>query len=244
MFEYEYLLLFIISLMAFLLKAMTGFGPAIIVISLGSLFILPRDVVVLASVLDLIAGGILLKMEWNREGLRFWLPLSIAIVAGSVVGSLFLKLIPAEIFRLVLSIVILIIGVQFVLGLSKGKLEKFPEKSDKSDNFFSFIGGLCGGFVGIDGPLLVWHFGRKFAQVAFRRVLIPVFFAAAMARVLTYSATGLMNMEVVKYVAVSIPGLLLGIYFGNRIFFKLSEDQFNRIVGVILIVIALKQFLF
>lgn len=238
----EYPALFVISIAAFMLKAMTGFGPTIIVISFGALFIFPRDIVVVASLLDLTAGGILLKMEWDSQGNRFWIPLVAAIVLGSVLGGFLLKWIPVQWFHGMMSMAILVIGVHFFFNRSRPQQSGLPEKSSLADQMVSFFGGICGGLVGIDGPPLVWHFGRKFAKKALRKVLIPLFLAAAVARATTYAASGLMNLQILKYTLAALPGVFLGIYFGNRVFFRLNEAQFNRIVGMVLIAISIRSF--
>ena len=97
--DYLYFHLPLIAFAAFLMKGMTGFGPAIVVVALGSLILPPREVIAMSSVLDTIAGAMLLRMDWNRQGLRFWLPLALAIVTGSIIGSIFLKVIPPASFQ-------------------------------------------------------------------------------------------------------------------------------------------------
>jgi uncharacterized membrane protein YfcA len=42
-------------------------------------------------------------------------------------------------------------------------------------------------------------------------------------------------------VLASLPGLFLGIYFGNKIFLKISEKTFRRLVGTALLLIAVQQ---
>ena len=63
MIHIEYYLLPLVAFLAYLLKAMTGFGPAIVFISLGSLFVSPHPAVVTSSILDIIAGIMLLKID-------------------------------------------------------------------------------------------------------------------------------------------------------------------------------------
>ncbi|MFH2058822.1 MAG: hypothetical protein ABIJ59_07970 [Pseudomonadota bacterium] len=71
----EYVFLFLICVAAFALKAMAGFGPSIIVISFGSLLILPHHLVAVAAILDMTAGAVLLKLDWDNQGHGFWIPL-------------------------------------------------------------------------------------------------------------------------------------------------------------------------
>ncbi len=246
--ELSFVILPLLAFLAYLLKAMTGFGPAIVIVSLGSLFIHAQPLIALSSVLDLIAGAILLTLNWKNTTHSFWIPLAISIVIGSVIGGIFLKVVPPLYFHYLLSSAILIIGIWFITNReATGEselLKKLPEKCTKIDTALTFLGGLCGGMFGISGPPIIWNFGRQFKKVAFRQVLIPIFFTASIARVSVYTSIDLVNWQVLKYVLVSLPGLALGLYTGNKIFFKLSELKFRRVVGIILVAVSIKLLFF
>jgi uncharacterized membrane protein YfcA len=234
----------VIALIAFVIKAMTGFGPAIIFISVGSLFLLPHDVIAASSILDLIAGLVLLRSDSSRGTSRFWLPLAAVIIVGAVAGSIFLDAIPPDPFRLLLGGVIVLLGVWFAIGRIRtggNHLQTtLPPKPDITDSAITFSGGICGGLFGISGPPIIWHFGRRYAKLPFRQIIVPIFVAAALARVVTYSTLGLVNREVLTYVLAALPGLIAGIYLGNKIFFKLSEAKFSRIVGIVLVIAGIR----
>lgn len=248
MIDISYILLPIIAFLAYVLKAMTGFGPAIVVISLGTLFIAPQQIITTSSILDLIAGAILLTIDWKNTTHSYWISLTISITIGAIIGSIFLKIVPPAHFHKLLSGAILIVGIWFIINQpekNKNKLlSKLPQKCSKTDISMTFFGGLCGGLFGISGPPIIWNFGRQFAKKAFRQVLVPIFLAAAIARTSMYSTMGLANWEVLKLVIVALPGMFLGLYVGNKIFFKLSELKFRRIVGIILVMVGMKLLVF
>ena len=52
------------------------------------------------------------------------------------------------------------------------------------------------------------------------------------------AALGLMSTQIVLYSLISLPGLLLGVYVGNRTFFRISEKVFGAILGGVLIVLS------
>jgi hypothetical protein len=115
-----------------------------------------------------------------------------------------------------------------------------PAHSSASDTVVSGVGGVLGGLTGISGPPLLWHFGRKFAKRPLRQILIPVFLFAALGRVGTYAATGMITVSVVHAYLLALPGLLLGTYLGNRIFLRVEERTFSRIIGLVLLVSGLR----
>lgn len=236
----------VIALLAFTLKAMTGFGPAIVVISLGSLVVPPQAIIATSSVLDFIAGAALLRGDYPARRERFWVPLACLITSGSIIGALFLDSIPRETFGQVLATAVLLLGFWFGFARPRGKAERLreslPEQSSSADKYFTFAGGLLGGLLGISGPPIVWHFGRQYAKRAFRQVLVPVFVVAAMIRTIMYSALGMVDQEVLLYIAISLPGLVVGLYVGNKIFLRISEKTFSRIVGLTLVLVGIKLF--
>ncbi len=231
-----------IVFLAFLLKGMTGFGPAIIVITFGSLLFHPHALIPLSSVLDCIAGLILLVCQYKKDGWRYWLPMTFSIMAGAVLGSVLLRQVDVELMNLIIAFSIFILGWWFVHTGQAKRLNnlscRLPGKTRCSDLFVSLFAGWLGGFIGISSPPLIWHVGRQFQKAAFRQVLIPVFLGAALMRVITYAGVGLIHKTNMLYAVTALPFLLAGLYVGNHIFYQLSEKIFKRIVGIVLIVMA------
>jgi uncharacterized membrane protein YfcA len=60
---------------------------------------------------------------------------------------------------------------------------------------------------------------------------------------MTYGAAGLLGVRLAIFTLFAIPGVVLGIILGNRIFISLSERWFSRIVGGVLIFVSLKLLL-
>jgi len=71
-----------------------------------------------------------------------------------------------------------------------------------------------------------------------RRLLVLILLPSAVIQVVTYSALGLMNRQILLYALFALPGLLLGIYFGNRTFFRISERIFGVVLGAVLILLS------
>lgn len=237
----------VIAFVAFSLKAMTGFGPAIVVISLGSLLFPPQAMIATSSILEFIAGAVLFRASVAKESPRFLLVLTAAMVMGTLIGAAALTAIPPAEFKPLLGFAILALALWFALfrardGGSSLKSD-LPKVCDRQDLSYSCLAGLCGGLFGISGPPIIWHLGRRYQKDAFRSILITVFVVEALTRVVIYSVGGLVDGSVLFYLALCLPGLFLGIYVGNRMFFDISERRFNVIVGVILLAISAKLLL-
>jgi hypothetical protein len=242
-----YLALPLIAFAAFFLKAVSGFGPALVVVALASLILPPQLVVAMSALLDTVAGMVLFAMDPGTKGRRFWIPPAIGIVAGSIVGGVLLSLVDPAVFRTLLGISILLLGMWF--GFLRGRREgetlagELPGKASGSDVVAAGLGGVMGGFLGISGPPILWHFGRKLGKEPLRSVLIPIFLAAAVARVATYAGTGVIDGQVLFAFLLALPGLVAGIFAGNRAFVRISERTFSRVIGGILLIVGIRLLL-
>ena len=223
---------------------MTGFGPALIFVSLGAQVLPPHTVIPLSAMLDATAGIILSLLDPIHGGRRFWIPPAGAIVVGSFAGGVLLGSMSPELLRIVLGVTIVALAVWFALHRARleadSLAETLPARSSPGDALVSGLGGILGGLTGISGPPLLWHFGRRFGKRPLRQILIPVFLFAALARVGTYAGTGMITGEVLHGYLLALPGLLLGTFLGNRIFLKIDERTFSRVIGLVLLASGLR----
>ena len=232
-----------IAAAAFFLKGLTGFGPALIFIPVGALFFAPQSIIVASSFLDLLAGLIMWRAIRSVQSIPFMLGIVTAMVVGTVAGVFLLSHVPTETFRVLLGVAVFILGLWFAVLRTKASFdrlqEQLPEKCSRKDLGFAGASGVLGGLFGISGPPIIWHLGRQFQMSTFRDLLIVFFVFAAIARIVSFSVAGLVNYETMMYAAASIPGLLIGLYLGTRVFFRIDEAVFSKTVGAALIAVAL-----
>ena len=165
------------------------------------------------------------------------------MIIGTIAGGIMLKYIPVKYFEFMLYMFIFVLGFWFVSGRrneEESTLERnLPSHCTGSDLSVSVFSGLCAGLFAVGGPPIVYWLGRRFTKDAFRRTLLVVFFIGGIAKLLTYGFAGLLTMHHVILTVYSLPGIVLGIILGNRIFITLSERLFSYIIGLMLIIIAL-----
>jgi uncharacterized membrane protein YfcA len=173
---------------------------------------------------------------------RYWYPIAALMIAGAVIGGVALKMTPLKSFEKMLGFAILAAGIWFIIWRgkrgSRSFLEKMPPKSGVKDCLIGFLGGVSGAFVGINSPILILYFGGYLAKGPMRRLLVLILLPSAVIQVATYTALGLMSRQIVLYALFALPGLLLGIYFGDRTFFRISEKIFGTILGGVLIALS------
>ena len=164
------------------------------------------------------------------------------MIGGAVIGGIALKLTPLQSFEKMLGGAILAAGIWFIIWRGKrgplSFLENMPPKSSSRDCLIGFLGGLSGGFVGINSPIFILYFGSYLAKGPMRRLLVLILLPSAFIQVGTYAALGLMSRQILFYAMTALPGLLLGIYCGNRTFFRISEKIFGLVLGGVLVLLS------
>ena len=238
----EILALPIVAFLAFLLKGIAGIGVSTVAVPILSLIIGAKQIVVLSSIVNVIGGLVMYRIDPQPASRRYWWPIAALMIIGAVLGGIALKLTPFKSFEKILGIAILAAGIWFIIWRGRQKShsfqERMPQKGCVKDYVIGFLGGLSGGFVGINSPIFILYFGSYLAKGPLRRLLVLILLPSAVAQVATYTSLGLMNSQILLYSLISLPGLLLGIYIGNRTFFKISEKIFGIILGGVLIVLS------
>ncbi len=238
----EILALPVVAFMAFFLKGIAGIGVSTVAVPILSLIIGAKQIVVLSSIVNVIGGLVMYRIDPRPASHRYWWPIAALMIFGAVIGSIALKLTPLESFEKILGIAILGAGIWFIIWRGKQNASSFqeqlPQKGCVKDYVIGFLGGLSGGFVGINSPIFILYFGSYLAKGPMRRLLVLILLPSAVSQVATYAALGLINSQTLLYSLISLPGLLLGIYIGNRTFFRISEKVFGTILGAVLIVLS------
>jgi hypothetical protein len=242
------LLLAGVTLLAFAVKAATGFGPALVVVSLGTLLVGPVEAVILAAFLDVASGAGLAWLERERIREVKWTGPAVTVALGAVVGAALLGVVPtAGLTRLVGGGVVGF-GVWLLLaargsgkagesGAGPGGPSAPPALLEHAAVGF---GGVAGGLIGVGGPPIILYYGAYLPKTAFRATIVPILLVAALFRAGTYWATGQVDARIGMLIAASLPALPLGLWLGNRVFHRVSEAAFRRVVAAVVTVVGLR----
>ncbi len=223
--------LFII-LSAYFLKGLSGFGPALIMIPFLTIVYDPVTAIVVTTMLDFLAGIALIPQIRKEISWSFVIPIIITMAIGATIGAYLLGQLPTNIIRQIMGISIGLFALYiFFLKESdtpankKAGLLKYP---------VGIVSGLFGGLLGISGPPLVIYMKLSFAKAFFRTQLIAIFLFGAGWRLVLYQLNHL-ELNLNWYVLLLfIITMILGVYIGNKIHFKISETLFTRIVAIII----------
>ncbi len=238
------LLIIPLSFIGYVLKGVATFGPGIVMVPLGALLIGAKDMIIVISFLDLISNASLLKINKTFTPKSFLQPVIVAMIVGSAIGAVMLTLVPGEYFDLIFGLILVPLGLWIIFTRGDNPdasiNHRLPAKPNKKDLGFSFTSGCMGGLSGITGPVLAWHLGRRYSRHNFRDIMIPVLTASALIRVSVFAISGSVSIEIMTLVFLAIPGLCLGLWIGNKLFLKVSQKWFSRIVGSLISVSGIK----
>lgn len=235
----------VLAVGAHVIKGLTGFGPAIVFVSIGSLIHEPVEVIVLASLLDIIGGGYLsfLNPEFF-ENKKYWVPIGSLMVVGAIIGSATLSLVPASVFEYLLGAAIILISLWFLFG--DADPDDNPDSSHELGTLDGIVGtfsGFCGGFTGMGGPPLIVYLGAKFRKDLFRAVIVPIFLMAAVARFSSYGVLGMVGTSNLWMYVFPPVGVILGNHVGDRLFEHVEQRWFTVLIGIILLLSGVRLIL-
>lgn len=240
----ENILLPLVALAAFFLKGVTGTGTTTVIVALGSLFMDAKLTVVLASFINIFGGLGMAGVDPVPLAGRYWVPVSLLMVAGSVGGALALGAVSSQAFQLILGSAFLLTALWFLFRVPAPRQNPEPPAiANGMDLGVGAFAGFCGGFIGINAPPLVLHFSRYLDKRRLRRMLVLIFIPAAMAQTATFVFNGLFDRQVAAWGLLMLPAMAAGIWLGNRTFRYISEPMFRRILGLLLVFVSFRLLL-
>jgi uncharacterized membrane protein YfcA len=113
-----------------------------------------------------------------------------------------------------------------------------PEKSGGAvaDAGVGFLNGVLGGITGLAGILVtIWCGLRGWPKDQQRTVFQPVAVAIFLMSALWIGAKGAITADTIKLFLIGLPALLAGTWLGLKLFGRLNEAAFRKIVLVLLL---------
>lgn len=226
-------LVFVVAILlgAYTFRGVAGFGSGLIAIPLLALFMPLTFVVPYISVLDVSAS---LVHTWRHREHTLWrelLPLLPFTVLGVVLALYLLKNIDIALLVHALGIFILLFA-----GYSLLAPQLKQHCSRKWAGLAGAIGGVISTLFGTGGPLYVIYFQlRGLPKSVFRSTIATAFLIDGSVRLSGYALAGFYSREILAFIATSLPVVALGLYIGGHIHTGISQRQFQRAIGVLLL---------
>jgi hypothetical protein len=222
----------LISMLATTVLAVGGFGSALVSIPLLALLLPVKIVVPLVLLQDFLSSlllGLRLRAAIDRHEVLRVVP---SMLVGITAGVTLLVTVPARGMLLALGTFVLLYGVYaLVSGGAPLRLSRrwaIPA---------GLAGGLIGGAMGVGGPIYVMYYsGRIHEPTRLRASVSLTFLVSTGTRVVLLAAAGLLlDAQLWGMLAVILPGMLSGLFLGQRIGRRLSRLQVMRLVAAMLV---------
>jgi uncharacterized protein len=159
-------------------------------------------------------------------------PLIVGGACGVPLGVIMLSHIAPTAFKLFVGVVL---AVCCPLMLAAKQLPKVGWGGRWADATAGFVGGIMGGLGGLCGPPpTLWASLRGWPRDDQRAVIQSFNLSMQVITLSAYIISGLITVEMVYYFALVVPAMLIPNLLGNRLYARLGDDTFRRIVLILL----------
>jgi uncharacterized membrane protein YfcA len=238
--------LLLVTLAAYFIKGLAGFGPALLIVPFFTLFAGVELALPASAFFDVLAGTILLSQVYRQIHWQFCFPLMLAMGLGSFTGAQLVFYVPLEWIRGGMGIFILLFALFLWTSASRQNHSSgVPQKHTSPARYWygtltGFVGGICGGMIGMSGPPVIMYMKRVYSKDFFRTQLIVVFMVENLVRLLVYQKYQLLGPGQGIILLFCLVPLVIGLWLGSHLHLRISERHFNRTVALILLIVSIK----
>ena len=221
------------------INGLAGFGTALFALGFLLQILPPLEAVGLVLVLSVFSGlqGLWIVRQQIFDNpkrlLRFLLP----ALFGIPLGVYSLSFIDTTILKTLIGLFMLFYGGFFAL---RANLPVLSKRAPVIDRIVGFIGGVLGGAAGLSGAIItVWLSMRPYSKNETRAVLQPYNVAVLGLSVLMVAVNGAYSLNSLVHLAVVMPAGLIAAQTGIWLFKRLDNEQFRRLLIILMFVSGL-----
>lgn len=221
--------------LAFTLEAVTGFGSIVIALALGAQFVPMDQLMRILVPLSICMSSI---MVWRHRDmidkallLRQLLP---GMLAGTAIGYLGKPYLDAGLLRQLFGLLIIWFAARELWRLRHAT--PVALRPSWLTNGLITAAGITHGLFASGGPLLVYAVsGLPLDKTRFRATLVTVWLTLNSALTVAFLLDGRLQ-PALPYVAAYLPVIFAGIYLGEKLHHRVSEQHFRIAIYVLLLV--------
>jgi uncharacterized protein len=215
---------------AALIRGLTGFGMAIILVPLLGMIMRPDEAVVLAIVLQLLIGPVGFKKIFRDSDRPSVTTIAIAAVVTTPIGVWLLAQTPADVARVLIAA---IAGGAFILVVATRKAIARPSRP--ASLVAGAAAGVLTGFAAMPGPPVVPYYVREaFSPVTARASMMAVFFATALAGTASVWMLGMLPWRLVILGLLLFVPMVIGNAIGGKGFGLVPAPVWRSGVAILL----------
>lgn len=219
----------LVSLLAFVVRGVSGFGSAMVGIGMLSLLLPPQQVVPAFLALELLTTAHLLPGVWRQIDWKSLRWLAAGCLLATPLGLQLLTRLDPEATRLMVSLCLLGIAALMLSGLAQRVAPKHTP-GPAGALATGALSGLLNGAVGISGPPVIVFYFATTAAATSRASLIAYFLLTDLWAIALAGQAGLLTAAAGTLVLAALPFSLAGIWLGHRLYLRLTDAQLRRLV--------------
>lgn len=233
-FEIMLILIFLTLFLSTTLRSIIGFGDAIIAMPLLSMIMDLKIATPFYAFVAVTISFIIMVQTYKKVHFKEILKLLIATFIGIPFGIYILKEIDETIIKSILGIIIILFSLY---NLKNPHLIHL--KHIVFTYLFGFIAGMLGGAYNINGlPIAFFASFKKWDPQSFRSNLQIYFFITGIVLISSHVIVGNVTPFIIQTYLFIIPILLLGIFIGNKIHYRIDVNNFKKYVYLLLLLLG------
>jgi len=216
-----------------LVNGLTGFGTGLTALTFW-LYVVPPVVAAPMVVICSIVGQLqTLPKIWHAINWKSVLPFIVGGLIGVPVGTWLLPIVPVFAFKIFIGC-FLIVFCSYML--SSGKTFNITFGGRYADGLIGLSGGVMGGIAGLSGaPATLWASLRGWGKDEKRSIFQAFNLTILSIALISEAASGLITREVGWSTLIALPGTLVGVWIGRKLYDRLGQTGFDRIVYLVLL---------
>lgn len=215
-----------------LTSGLSGFAMGLVVSGVWLHIITPSQNALLIVLCGLVTQGfgiwrVRRSMDW-----RALLPFIAGGAIGVPAGTALLTMVNQTAVRITMGVLLVIYSLYSLLRPAIG-----PVRGGTPAEFgVGVVNGLIGGLTGLGGiAVTIWCQLRGGPKDGQRAIFQPVMFATFAMSAISLGAAGVYTIETMTLYALALPALIAGVWCGIKLYGKLDDAAFRRVILVLLL---------
>ncbi len=232
-FPLELALFFVATFAGALVAGLSGFAFGLVVSSIWLYILTPLQTATLIIAFGLIVQGISVwKLRRALDWRRLW-PFVVGAALGVPLGVSILTWANPAWVRAGIGLFLVLYSLY---ALFRPALKPVKAGGAVADAGVGFLNGVLGGITGFAGILIIiWCGLRGWTKDQQRTVFQPVAVAIFLMSAFWIGASRAITGETIKLFVLGLPALLIGTWLGLKLFGRLHEASFRKVVLILLL---------
>lgn len=216
---------------------LTGFAFGMVAAAIWFHALTPIEATVLIVSYALLVQGYAVWKLRNSMIFKRLLPFVAGSALGIPFGIIVLKWAAPSDLRIMVGVLMIAFSLY---NLTRPKMPEFQQAGTVPDTIVGVLNGALGGSTGLGGILpTIWCSMRGWTKDEQRAVFQPAAVATFLMTILWLGGAGTITIDIAWFFAAGLPALCVGTWLGWKLYGRLDEAKFRKVVLTLLLVSGL-----